>query len=304
MLLVTGITGHTGKYFLQELINNKYEGPIRCIVRETSETSLLDSSGLNIEKVIGDLNDPKFIDSVMDDIETVMHIYNIHHSPMMVRAAIDKKVNRIILVHTTGIYSNFKSASEKYREIEKKVFEMSNNNACETKITILRPTMIYGSISDGNMSKFIKMVDKLRVIPVINRGENLLQPVYAEDLGKAFFTVLMTPEKTKGKAYDLSGEQPIKMIDVFKLISAEFDKKILFIKVPLFVGLFIAKTLKTITLNRIDYIEKVQRMSEDRSYSHEDATIDFSYNPTKFRDGIRQEVAEYLGAKQRKWRKY
>ena len=26
MLLVTGITGHTGRYFLQELINNKYEG--------------------------------------------------------------------------------------------------------------------------------------------------------------------------------------------------------------------------------------------------------------------------------------
>ena len=52
MLLVTGITGHTGRYFLQELIYHKYEGPIRCIVRETSDTSLLDNSRLNIEKVI------------------------------------------------------------------------------------------------------------------------------------------------------------------------------------------------------------------------------------------------------------
>ena len=52
MLLVTGITGHTGRYFLQELINNKYKGPIGCIVRETSDTSLLDGSGLNIEKIL------------------------------------------------------------------------------------------------------------------------------------------------------------------------------------------------------------------------------------------------------------
>ena len=50
MLLVTGITGHTGRYFLQELIDYKYEGPIRCIVRETSDTSMLDNSGLNIER--------------------------------------------------------------------------------------------------------------------------------------------------------------------------------------------------------------------------------------------------------------
>ena len=43
MLLVTGITGHTGRYFLQELINHKYDGAIRCIVRETSDTSILDA---------------------------------------------------------------------------------------------------------------------------------------------------------------------------------------------------------------------------------------------------------------------
>ena len=65
MLLVTGITGHTGRYFLQELINHKYDGAIRCIVRETSDTSILDASGLNIEKFYGDLNDEKFIKSTM-----------------------------------------------------------------------------------------------------------------------------------------------------------------------------------------------------------------------------------------------
>lgn len=52
MLLVTGITGHSGKYFVQELINNRYEGQIRCIVRKSSITDQIDQSGLKIEKMM------------------------------------------------------------------------------------------------------------------------------------------------------------------------------------------------------------------------------------------------------------
>ncbi|MGP4073835.1 SDR family oxidoreductase [Piscibacillus sp. B03] len=300
MLLVTGITGHTGKYFLQELINNKYEGSIRCVVRETSNTSLLDNSGLDIEKVVGDLDDPDFIDSAMNGVDTVMHIYNIHHSPMIVQSAIKNKVKRAILVHTTGIYSEFKHASEGYKKIEQKINELKNDHECSTNITILRPSMIYGDLCDSNMSKFINIVDKFRIMPVISGGNSLIQPVNARDLGKAFFTVLISPQETDGKAYDLSGERPIKMIDVFKLISKELNKKTIFISVPLSLGVLVARVLKFLTLGRIDFIEKVQRMGENRSYSHDNATNDFGYSPMTFDDGIEIEVAEYLGAKKRK----
>ncbi|CAM4523628.1 nucleoside-diphosphate-sugar epimerase [Paenibacillus endophyticus] len=295
MLLVTGITGHTGKYFLKELMNNNYQGPIRCIVRNSSNTSLLDESGLNIEKVVGDLSDNAFIEKAMSGVETVMHIYNIHHSPVIVQAAISNQVKRAILVHTTGIYSNFKDASQGYKKVEKRVLELTQNNDCQTSITILRPTMIYGDMCDSNMSKFIKMVDKFRVIPVINKGENLLQPVNARDLGKAFFSVLISPIETAGKAYDLSGDQPIKMIDVFNKISRELNKRTFYISVPLNIGVFISKFIKTFTLGKINYIEKIQRMGENRSYRHDEATIDFGYKPISFEEGIRREVEEYLG---------
>jgi nucleoside-diphosphate-sugar epimerase len=294
MLLVTGITGHTGRYFLQELIINKYKGPIRCIVRETSDTSMLDSSGLNIEKVYGDINDKEFIRKIISGVEYVMHIYNIHHSPMIVETAIEKKVKRVILVHTTGVYSNFKQASQSYREIEKTIAEITSDPHCLTKVTVLRPTMIYGDLCDRNMSKFIKMIDKFRIIPVINNGRNLIQPVNARDLGKVYYTVLMSPEKTEGKSYDLSGEAPLPMIEVFKLISKNLNKKTIFVSVPLKFGVFLAKILKTITFGKKNYIEKVLRMGEDRSYSHLQAKQDFSYSPMSFNEGIQIEVKQYL----------
>lgn len=297
MLLVTGITGHSGKYFLQELINHKYKGPIRCIIRETSDTSLLDNCGLNIEKVVGDLNDTTFINNVMDGVNTVMHIYNIHHSPIIVETAIRNGVKRITLVHTTGIYSHFKYASEGYKKIENKIAELTKDSQCLTKVIILRPTMIYGNLCDNSMSKFIKLVDKFKFIPVINGGKSLIQPVNARDLGKLFYIVLTAPEQTSGKAYDLSGDKPLMMIEVFRIISQTLGKKRTFISVPLNVGVFMARVLKLSTIGKIDYVEKVQRMGENRSYSHEEASSDFGYMPMTFEEGIQIEVKEYLKMK-------
>jgi len=294
MLLVTGITGHTGRYFLKELIDHKYEGPIRCIVRETSDITMLDNSGLNIEKVYGDLNNKEFVWKAVNGVDNIMHIYNIHHSPMIVEAAIENNVKRAILVHTTGIYSNFKYASQGYKDVEKKVTEMTADPNCSTKVTILRPTMIYGDLCDSNISKFIKMIDKFRFMPVIDGGKSLIQPVNARDLGKAFYTVLMSPEKTAGKAYDLSGEKPLQMIEVFKMISDNLNKKTIFVSVPLGFGVVLAKIAKVLTVGKINYIERVQRMGEDRSYPHAEAKKDFKYNPMSFEEGIQIEVNQYL----------
>ncbi|MFE4714644.1 SDR family oxidoreductase [Paenibacillus sp. NPDC056722] len=292
MLLVTGITGHTGKYFLQELINNKFKDTIRVVIRDTSDSSMLDNSGLKIEKFIGDITDKEFLSSCMRDIDTVMHIAGIQKSQGLMEAALNNGVQRAILVHTTGIYSKFKSASEEYKNIEIEIGKIVNKSE-KLNVTILRPTMIYGDICDLNISKFIKMVDNLRIFPVIDKGHSLIQPVNARDLGKAYYQVLCMPVEVAKKEYVLSGEKPIGMIDAFKLISDNLNKKTVFISVPLAFGVFLAKSLKGVTIGKVDYIERVQRMGENRSFPHEDATKDFGYNPMPLSEGIKIEVEQY-----------
>lgn len=296
MLLVTGITGHTGKYFLQELMKNKYEGPIRCIVRETSDTSMLDNSGLNIEKIIGDINDEAFLDKACQGIDSIVHIINIRHTLRVLKAAIKNNVKRIVSVHTTGIFSKFRIASEEYVMIEQEIKDILARE--NISMTILRPTMIYGDTCDRNMSKFIKMVDRFRIFPVINDGESLIQPVNARDLGKAYYDVLMMPPDKAKAEYILSGEKPISMREAFKLISDNLGKKIMFVSFPLGFGVILARLLKLATLGKIDYIERVQRMSEDRVFSHNEAIVDFEYKPEPFEIGIAREVEEYLGRQQ------
>ena len=55
MIAITGLTGHSGGFLLQQFIDNKYEGKIRCLVRESTRTQRLTDSGLDIEIFPGDI---------------------------------------------------------------------------------------------------------------------------------------------------------------------------------------------------------------------------------------------------------
>ena len=121
----------------------------------------------------------------------------------------------------------------------------------------------------------------------------MLQPVNGRDFGKAYYQILMKPEIVNGD-YVLSGEKPISMAEMFKLINHTLNKEISFITVPLSIGVFIARCLKLFTLGKVDYVEKVQRMGENRSFSHEAAEKNFGYKPMPFNEGLRIEVEECL----------
>lgn len=294
MLAITGITGHSGGFLLEQLKENHYSEPIRCMVRKLSITERLDNSCLQIEKMVGDLSSDIDLESLVDGAETVLHIASIFWSLRVVDACRKKKVKRVILVHTTGIFSKYKMAAEEYNQIEQK---LSSIDVGEMQITILRPTMIFGDIrQDHNIHKFIRMVDKLPVILEINHGAGLIQPVNARDLGRAYYQVV-TATKLPEKEYILSGQRSISIHELFLLIGKYLGKEIHIISCPMWFGVFLAKALKFCTIGKVDYIERVLRMGEDRNYEHLKATRDFGYSPENFDLGLKREVLEYRGAK-------
>jgi hypothetical protein len=79
------------------------------------------------------------------------------------------------------------------------------------------------------------------------------------------------------------------------MISNNLGKKTTFLSFPLGFGVFLARCLKVLTLCKLDYVEKVQRIGEDRFFSHEEAKSDFGYSPESFETGIAREVKEYMG---------
>ncbi|KXG44568.1 NAD-dependent epimerase/dehydratase family protein [Tepidibacillus decaturensis] len=251
MLYVTGITGHTGKWFLDRLIKENYQGKIRCLVRENSNTELLDHSGLNIEKVYGSLEDKALLVSSMAGVETVVHISSILFSNNVMDAAIKNNVKWAILVHTTGRYSKYKSASEEYIKIEDGILKKRG----QIGITVLRPTMIYGSSEDRNMYKLVDYLYRHKFFPMFGKGENLMQPVHAKDLGYAYYDVLVNKDKTFNKEYNLSGKSPIKYIDLVKAVSDTLGRKNIIVKIPLWISILAAKVYNAIDKKAIISVE-------------------------------------------------
>ena len=222
LMAVTGITGHTGRLFLKELENHQYDGTVRCLVRESSNTKFLDESSLKIEKLIGSNDNYNTLLRLTAGADVVMHIFNIHQSVFVLKACIGNKVPRLIMVHTTGIYSKFKMASGEYKEIEAEIDEILKTT--DIDVTILRPTMIFGDMCDHNIHKFIEMVDKYPVMPEIARGRGKIQPVNARDLAKAYYTVCMTGHLPELR-YDLSGEQSLTLHELFDKMGGGLERK-------------------------------------------------------------------------------
>ncbi|MDJ1088754.1 NAD-dependent epimerase/dehydratase family protein [Macrococcoides caseolyticum] len=293
-LLITGATGHTGNFFLEQLNNNpKNVNEIICTVRETTNTDNLKKfNNLNIKTVVGNLKDDHYINEITKDIDVIINIANIRFSEILAKYGKMNNVKWLIGIHTTGRYSKFKSASAEYISIEDNLLKNK-----DLDLTILRPTMIYGSTKDHNMSKLIKFLDKTPVFPIFGDGKNLLQPVRAQDLGKAIYDVLFSYEKCKNKEYNLSGKNEIEYIDILKIISNQLNKRIIFIKLPIKLCYIIAVIGERFIPKFPIKAEQVLRMQEDKIYSHQEAKDDFEYNPLEFEQGIKDEVREYLNTK-------
>ncbi len=295
MLLVIGITGHSGRFFHDALVARGYAGRVRCLVRRNSEIGFLETSPLHLECVVGDLNEDVSLDGAMKGVQEVLHITNIRFTPAVVNAALRNGVSSVVAVHTTGLYSRFRAASAEYESIESDLAEKLKKHP-DFRLCILRPTMIFGDLDDHNVSKFVRMMDRWRIFPLIDCGSGRLQPVNARDLGRAYAAVLALPSEDRRPEYILSGERAVSMRELLQLILDALGKRTRFINCPGWLGVTLALICKFLTLGRLDVVEKVQRMTEDRTFAHAEATEDFGYQPEPLEQGIQREVQAYLHA--------
>lgn len=312
---VTGITGKSGQYFLRRLLKEKtklkdYKFILLCRNDRIASTNdkgyqiieeALKDNELNLKIYDIDLTNVADLKIFFKEqhIDMLFHIASVKLSKYVVPAALKSGVDNYILVHTTGIYSKYKAAGEEYRQIETrlgKLVERYKSKGRNVAMTILRPTMIYGDLNDKNVSTFIKMVDKLRIFPTVNGARYDLQPVWCKDLGDAYYDVMMKWEITKNKEYILSGKEPIQLRKMFEVMAKQLGVKNLFISCPYPIAYAGACLIYILTLRKVDYREKVQRLVEPRAYSHQKATEDFEYKPVGFEDGVREEIQMYKGS--------
>jgi nucleoside-diphosphate-sugar epimerase len=285
-ILITGSTGLTGGLFLNYLAQVFPERELNCLVRPNSDRTTISNLNLKLNYYLGDSSSSETWEKIFSNFipDTIIHIAQLRHLPTIISCL--KKIEKLphlIIIGTTGIYSQYNEYSQDYKKAESQL-QKYQGSYC-----LLRPTMIYGSHRDKNLHKLIKFCDRYGFFPVFGQGENLIQPVHADDLAQAILTALQRPH-IQG-AYDLSGGTVVTFRELLSLVGKLLGKPVRQISLPINAGIWSATILENLLKERSPVRrEQILRLQEDKAYPHDAAQRDLDFFPRTLEAGLRQEV--------------
>ena len=73
--------------------------------------------------------------------------------------SIDDSIQHGFMVSSTSIYARYRAASDKLIAAENEMKQLFDERFRSISWTIIRPTMIYGTVNDTNISTFMKWLE-------------------------------------------------------------------------------------------------------------------------------------------------
>lgn len=277
-LLVTGATGFTGSYTIPCLLGAGHT--LRCLYRPSSDRSVLHDQP--VEWIPGDLSDEESLMSAMQDCQGLINIASLGfgHGETILRAATAVGIKRAIFISTTAIFTSLSAAS---KVVRLQAEESIRNSLLQ--YTILRPTMIYGSRRDRNISRLIKLIQRSPIIPVAGNGTFKQQPVYVGDVAAAICAVVGN-STTYYQSYNIAGRDAIAYNQMVDTIAALSKKRVIKIHLPAGSLVQTLSWLEKMGIRLPIKAEQVLRLNEDKIFDNAPASTAFGFDPRSFSEGI------------------
>ena len=228
-VLITGGTGFIGSYLLDRLREERVN--IRVVTRRRPKNK--EYLG-DIEYRTGDLVEPKTLQGVCQDIDTVFHLggyahalpklakgnehlhqqINLQGTQNLARVAIDHGVERFVYVSSVKAGGEHRTVcldeastlevvddyGRAKRQAEDWLIDQSGNRLAH--IAIIRPTLVYGEGVKGNLAAMLKLIDR-GLFPPIPETRNKRSMVDVRDLAEAIYLAAKRTE-ANGKRYIIS----------------------------------------------------------------------------------------------------
>lgn len=282
-VLVTGATGYTGSYVVPLLLRHNHD--VICFVRPGSVTDVLPIQQVKLR--IGDLSDSASLLQALEGVDALVNVASLGfgHGPGIVSAAEQAEIGRAVFVSTTAVDTSLAAPSKRVRLAAEDSIRQS-----KLAFTILRPTMIYGTDRDRNISRLLRFLHRWPVVPVFGDGRHLQQPVHVEDVAAAIIQSLES-QSAIGKTYNISGAAPVTYNELIQTACGLMNRKVWRLHLPLAPVVKVLRLLERLGLRLPLRAEQIERLNEDKAFDHSAATHDFSYQPRSVATGLHQELA-------------
>jgi uncharacterized protein YbjT (DUF2867 family) len=284
LILLTGATGFTGRFVCDVLLDRGL--PFRCVVRDPAKARSLVDRG--VPCVSGDVRDEGAIRRALEGCSGVINLveFNQGHVAMLLHEAARANARRALFVSATAIFTRLDAPSKALRERAEAEIARSGLDW-----TVLRPTMIYGARGDRNMERLAAALRRYPVHPILGTGDRLLQPIHVRDLARAVVDAYVS-EKTVSCAFNLSGKNALTYRDSVREVARLLEKPVWMFSLPTGVAILAAEVSRRIPgLPKING-EQVERLNEDKAFSHDEASKAWGFDPMDFSTGIRMELED------------
>jgi nucleoside-diphosphate-sugar epimerase len=148
------------------------------------------------------------------------------------------------------------------------------------QLCILRPTMIYDGVHDGNVAAMTAFIRRRGWFPVAGPARGLRQPVHADDVAGACVAAALAG--SSASAYTLSGAEPLPFVDLVATVFRTCGMPPRIVHVPRPLWRVAARLARLVGLAGAATAGMADRMNDDLAFDHTAAARDLGFRPRPF----------------------
>lgn len=216
------------------------------------------------------------------------------HFPLLEAAG----ARRLVALSSTSRFTKRVSAAaadravaERLAAAEEAVLDWSRAHGIAT--TILRPTMIYDGVHDGNVARIVRFIRRFGFYPVAGSAEGLRQPIHADDVAAACQTALACDGLRD--SYEISGGEKLPYREMVRRIFASLGRPTRLVRIPLPL-VRASAPLGRVLPGLASLASMAVRMNEDLAFDHAAAARDFGFQPRAFSLPLRPDPNHAAGS--------
>ena len=268
--LVTGASGFIGSYLVKELLMQGHD--VTALYQAGSAPQHMFAQGVTV--ALGDVTQPESLQKHCEGKDCIFHCAGIvsgygawnrffkvgvQGTRNMIDAASEARVDRFLHLSSISVYGTrpcgklyteatpFEENPERWNHyVRQKVLSEKElwkaHNQGQIQVIVIRPSLVLGP-GDRNVVRRTLSLLKSPAAAIIGNGTNRVPCVVIDEIVKTIINAALN-ENAIGKAYNLSGRDPITQLEYMNLHAAAVGLKPLRHRIPMSVAHFSCSMLE------------------------------------------------------------
>lgn len=187
---------------------------------------------------------------------------------------------RVIALSSTSVFTKKTSKDSAEQELAARFAEAEQRlivwaESQKVDVVILRPTLIYGSGRDRNVSEIARFIRRFGFFPVFGAATGLRQPIHAEDVALACRRALEA-QHLASCSYNISGGETLTYRDMVVRIFEALGKRPRLITTPLWLFSIAVACIRVLPRFHDWSTAMAERMNQDLVFDHAAAERDLN----------------------------